>query len=203
MQHRRMAFVYHAVPAAMVGSVLYPLTDLGRVAPRVADLQRLKYVGREGVLQTAITSTGLLFNDTVHCAPVHPYHLYAARRDLDLLPQAEMTDRARKNQRLFFEITLERIVIHPTCWYRWVTPWVNGYPAANVALAPPLDEFEPFDPARYVDLIELPRAHREYLREMKEEARRPLMFVHIPHVLVAGPIETDGVRTISWEEQPS
>ncbi len=140
LQHRRMAFVYHAVPAAMVGSVLYPLSDLGRVAPRVADLQRLKYVGREGVLQTAITSTGLLFNDTVHCAPVHPYHLYAARRDLDLLPQAEMTDRARKNQRLFFEITLERIVIHPTCWYRWVTPWVNGYPAANVALAPPLDE---------------------------------------------------------------
>jgi hypothetical protein len=27
------------------------------------------------------------------------------------------------------------------------------------------------------------------------------MFVHIPHVLVAGPIETDGLRIISWEQQ--
>lgn len=198
-----MAFVYHAVPTGMVGSVLYPLNDLGRVAPRVADLQRLKYVGREAVLQAVITSTGMLFNATVHCAPVHPHHLYAARRDLDLLPPAEMTGRARENRRLFFEIPLDRIVIHPMFWYRWVTPWVNGYPAANVARAPPLDEFEPFDPARYAELIELPQAHLEYLREMKREGKRPLMFVHIPHVLVAGPIETYGLRTISWEEPPS
>jgi hypothetical protein len=34
---------------------------------------------------------------------------------------------------------------------------------------------------------------------MSSEQKRPLMFVHIPHACVAGPIETAGVRTISWE----
>ncbi len=34
------------------------------------------------------------------------------------------------------------------------------------------------------------------------EVKRPLMFVHVPRVLVAGPIDTDGLRTISWAEQP-
>lgn len=111
------------------------------------------------------------------------------------------SDRARENERLFFKLPLDRIVIHPTFWYRWVTPWLNGYPEANVAPAPPLDEFVPFDPTRYVELIDLPQAHLEYLRKTREEGKRPLMFVHIPHVLVAGPIETDGLRTISWEQQ--
>jgi hypothetical protein len=67
------------------------------------------------------------------------------------------SDRARENERLFFKLPLDRIVIHPTFWYRWVTPWLNGYPEANVAPAPPLDEFVPFDPTRYVELIDLPR----------------------------------------------
>lgn len=185
----------------MVGSVLYPLNDLGRVAPRMADVQRSKYGGREAVLRAAITSAGLRFNDTVHCAPIHPHHLYAARRDLDLLPQAKMP--GGEDRRLFFEIPLDRIVIHPTFWYRWVTRWINGYPATNVPPAPPLDEFEPFDPARYVELVALPQEHLRYLREMKEEGKPPLTFVHIPHVLVAGPIETAGLRTISWEREPS
>jgi hypothetical protein len=29
------------------------------------------------------------------------------------------------------------------------------------------------------------------------------MFVHIPHILVAGPIETSGLRQINWEDDPA
>lgn len=28
------------------------------------------------------------------------------------------------------------------------------------------------------------------------------MFVHIPHVLVAGPIDVSGVRIVAWDEPP-
>ena len=38
---------------------------------------------------------------------------------------------------------------------------------------------------------------------MKNEGRRPLTFVHIPHVLVAGTIDTHGLRVIAWEEPPT
>ncbi len=108
--------------------------------------------------------------------------------------------RARENERPFFKNPLDRIVIHPTFWHRWVTPWGNGYPEATVAPAPPLDESVPFDPTRFVELIDLPQAQLEYLRKTREEGKRPLMFVHIPHMLLAGPIETDGLRIISWEQ---
>jgi len=53
---------------------------------------------------------------------------------------------------------------------------------------------------RYKELSEVTHAHLTYLRRMKESGRRPLMFVHIPHVLVAGPIDISGVRVVEWDE---
>jgi hypothetical protein len=182
---------------SMVGRVLYPLNELARVAPDAADRQRAKYLGRDAVLHAEITPDGLRFNDTIHCGPIHPHHLYRARRDLDLLPK---NSGAHWQTGAFFEIPLGRITPHPVYWYHWVTPWINGYPGEAVPSAPPLKEFEPFEPARYVELSEPPEAHLAYLRQMKQEDKPALMFVHIPHVLVAGPINTTGLRTISWEE---
>jgi hypothetical protein len=102
----------------------------------------------------------------------------------------------------FFEIPLERIVHHRTLWYRWTTPWINGYPNEDVALTPPLDDFEPFEPDRYRELPDIPDAHRAYLRKMKEQGKPALQFVHIPHVLIEGPINTRGLRQLAWESPP-
>jgi hypothetical protein len=81
-----MAFVYHGVPTGMIGEVIYPLNQLAVIAPDAYELQRSKYLGREAVLDARISSAGLLFNDTVHCVPLHPYHLFAAREQLGLHP---------------------------------------------------------------------------------------------------------------------
>jgi hypothetical protein len=199
-----MAFVYHGVPAGMVGDAIYPLSRLERVAPEVYEFHRGKYRGREAVLDARITDDGLLFNDTVHCAPLHPYRLYAARAEMGFEP-SPATDLPPLTPRMtgfFFEIPLERIVDHRTLWYRWKTPWVNGYPHEDVALTPPLDEFEPFEPDRYRELPDIPDAHRAYLQRMKEQGRPALQFVHIPHVLIQGPIDTRGLRKIAWETPP-
>jgi hypothetical protein len=69
-------------------------------------------------------------------------------------------------------------------------------------LAPPLDEFEDFDSSRYHELAKVPPAHLTYLQRMKEAGRPPLLFVHIPHVLVAGSIDTSGLRRVHWSEPP-
>jgi hypothetical protein len=197
-------FVYHAVPKAMVGDVIYPLNELARVVPAAHELQHGKYRGREAVLDARITNEGLLFNSTVHCAPLHPYRLFAARREFGFNPPpAGESPEGTYFSGLFFEIPVEQIVTHPTFWYRWETPWINGYPGEDVAARPPLDEFEPFGLERYQELGDVPAAHRSYLRRMKEEGRRPLTFVHIPHVLVAGAIDIRGLRVIPWEQPPA
>ena len=158
------SFVYHAVPQTMVGEVIYPLNELAGVVPEAYELQRAKYLDREAVLDARITSGGLLFNGTVHCAPLHPHRLFAARSELGFNPPHARTNPAVGTHLggLFFEIPVERIVSHPTFWYRWETPWVNGYPGEDVPGKPPLDEFEAFDIDRYHELNEVPPAHRSY-----------------------------------------
>jgi hypothetical protein len=37
---------------------------------------------------------------------------------------------------------------------------------------------------------------------MRARAEPPLMFVHIPHVLVGGPIDVSGVNVVSWADAP-
>ncbi|MDX6399750.1 MAG: hypothetical protein QOF27_356 [Gaiellaceae bacterium] len=198
-------FVYHAVPNAMVGDVIYPLNELAPVVPAAYELQRGKYRDREAVLDARITEEGLLFNGTVHCAPLHPYRLFAARRELGFNPPPAQAspDAGKYFGGLFFEIPVGRIITHQTFWYRWETPWINGYPSEDVPARPPLDEFEQFDLDRYQELGDVPAAHRSYLRRMKDEGRRPLTFVHIPHVLVAGAIDIRGLRVIPWDQPPA
>jgi hypothetical protein len=196
-----VAFVYHGFPGEMVGEMLYPLNQLGQVSPDAYQLQKSKYRGREAVLDARITQAGLLFNDTLHCAPLHPYLLFAAREALGFDPPRVSPSGPYFSGR-FFEIPLDRILIHPVLWYRWETLWINGAPGEEVPVAPPLDEFEAFNAERYRELAEVTTAHLTYLRRMKQEGKRPLLFVHIPHVLVAGPIDTSGLRVVRWDQPP-
>jgi hypothetical protein len=200
-----MSVVYHSIPREMAGEVLYPLNQLAAVAPEAYELQRSKYRGREAVLDAMIAGDGLRFNDTIHCAPLHPYRLFAGRAALGFDPPRAAPRRhghASRFTGLFFEIPLDRIDAHRVLWYRWETPWINGFPNEDVPLAPPLDEFEPFDRARYQLLPDVTEAHVAYLREMKAARKHPLLFVHIPHVLVAGSINTRGLPVIRWSESP-
>lgn len=196
-----MTAVWHGVPENMVGETLFPLGQLRDVDASLYDKQRAKYAGREQVLDYRLPLLGCAFLDTIHCSSVHPHRIYQARRD------AGFPVPARSNTGwgigLAFEIPLERILVNPTLWYAWRTPWVNGYPNEDVPIAPPSEEFEVFDPARYAPLADVPDLHRAYLSRMSASHRRALTFVHIPHVLVAGPIDVRGCRIVRWEEPPA
>ena len=187
----------------MAGSVLVSLNDLATISADAFELQRSKYKGREAVLDARITEDGLRFNDTVHCAPLHPHHLYCVRARMNLLPRIP-AGRARPQWTpgTFFAIPLERLHGCAVYWYRWKTPWINGYPGEDVPLSPPLEEFETFDWDRYRELTAVPPAHLAYLEQSKARGKPPLMFVHIPHVLVAGQIDTTGLRRINWQDEP-
>jgi hypothetical protein len=196
-----MECVYHAVPPEMAGIVLVPLNELASVSLDAFEHQRSKYRDREAVLDARITTAGLRFNDTVHCAPLHPHHLYRLRARMGMVaPVPAEQARPWWTPGTFFEIPVERFQTSAAFWYRWETPWINGYPGEDVPLAPPLSEFEPFDADRYRALSEVPDAHVSYLERAKAQTKKPLMFVHIPHVLVAGQIDTTGLRRIRWDD---
>ena len=88
---------------------------------------------------------------------------------------------------MFFAIPLERILSHRVVWYSAKTLWINGAPDEDVPDVAPAEEFEPFDPARYRELPDVPDAHVAYLCRMRKRERRPLMFVHTPHIFVPDP----------------
>ena len=195
-----MTTVWHGVPRDMIGETLFPLGQLNALDVGLYDEQRAKYAGREQVLDYRVPLLGCGFLDTIHCSSVHPHRIYQARRDAGFDVPARSA--AGWGIGLAFEIPLERILVNPTLWYAWRTPWVNGYPDEEVALAPPSEEFEMFDPQRYWPLADVPDLHRAYLARRSADGRRALTFVHIPHVLVAGPIDVHGCRVVRWEEPP-
>ena len=90
------------------------------------EVQAGKYAGREQVLDFRIPGLGVKFDDAVHCAALHPYHLYRARVaagfEVPLRPEppAAMTG-------LAFEIPIERIFEHPVVWYSCRTLWINSF----------------------------------------------------------------------------
>jgi hypothetical protein len=196
-----MKVVYHGVPRDFVGDVIYPLNQLAVVDRRLYEFQVSKYAGREAALDFLIPGLGVKFNDAVHCACLHPYYLFAARQTLGLNPQPRPAPPSWATG-LAFEIPLERILVHPVVWYSCRSLWVNGAPNEDVPLVPPSDEFEPFDSVRYQPLTAPTEAHVAYLRRMRDRGERSLMFVHIPHILVAGPIDVSGLRIVRWDEPP-
>jgi hypothetical protein len=196
-----MKVVYHGVPKDMVGHTVYPLNQLSEIAPQAYEFQKAKYAGREAVLDFHIPRLGVLFNDTVHCAALDPRQLCGARQRLGLpIPGTGMSSRMTG---LFFAIPLERILQHRVVWYSGRTLWINGAPDEDVPLTPPDDEFEPFNPRLYRELSEPTSAHLAYLARMKSAGKPPLMFVHIPHILVAGPIDVSGLEPVKWESNPT
>lgn len=191
----KIAFVYHMVPNDLRGNVIYPLNQLVAIHADLYEQQKAKYINREASMDFRIPGIDVLWNSTVHCAPLHPYFIRRAREKVGIVPLSPLPLMA-------FKIPLDRILVHPVVWYWCRTFWINGAPNENVPLTPPLDEFEPFDAARYKELADVTAGYVPYLGRMKERGERPLTFPQIPHVLVAGPIDISGLSIVRWDAPP-
>ena len=195
-----MEFVYHGAPREMVGDVLYPLDQLAAVHPGLYAVQKSKYDGREQVMPFQVPHLNRGFTDH---RPL--------RTDPPLSVQRAVGSRARPAAPTGGN-SLQRLVLRDPAR---ADPWVlrrlvpvgdavdQRRAGEDVPLAPPADEFEPFDALRYRRLSSVPSAHLDYLRRMNARGERGLLFVHVPHVLVAGPIDVSGLRPIAWDEPPA
>jgi hypothetical protein len=164
----------------MRGETLYPLNALRSAHSDVYERERAKYAGREVLLELRIPLLDVLWNDAVHLAPIHPARLMAVWR-------AEGFSPALWRRTEFFRIPVERIDAGRAVWFG------AGAMSSDVLRD---DEVEPFDVERYRELEEPPPAHTAFLRERREQGRRVLPFAHVPHVLVAAPVDVAGVEVV-------
>ena len=107
-----MAYVYHERPAAMHGATLYPLNTLRSVNEGRYTLEARKYSRREEVRRERIPRLGCLWNDVVHCLPMHPSRVYQALVECGLTP----------GRRYWFALDIARIMKNPCAWFDFRTP---------------------------------------------------------------------------------
>ena len=173
-----MPSLFHFVPAAMVGTVLYPLNDLREREPETWRREVAKYEGREHLLDEPIPPLGCLWNDVLHFSVVHPREIVAA---LDAVGIEAL-------RRRFFEFDAgtfdpERAVV-----------FLNR--RTEVSARSDGSQWLPFDPAGLAGLAELTEPTRRYYRECALRGQRPLLFGYLPHVFFRGPVETRNARVL-------
>jgi hypothetical protein len=186
---QRAPFVYHMIARDFRGTVLYPLNGLAEVYPEVYAREAPKYVGRESVISYRVPHLDAAWADTVNLSTLDPRLLLAARERLGI-PSSNLL------QRRILRIPIDHLAGHRLVRYSGLTRWINSSPGEDVPAVPPAHEFEPIDPALYRETTEVPAAHLAYLVECQAAGRRPLGFVHVPHVLALGAIDVADLEPI-------
>ena len=77
-----MAHLYHLCADDFRGTSLLPLNALRRTHPDVYERERVKWNGRESVLEWQVPHLGVPWADTVNLSSIDPVHLISARRRL-------------------------------------------------------------------------------------------------------------------------
>jgi hypothetical protein len=181
-----VAFVYHLCARDMRGTTLYPLNGLRDRFPDLYARERMKYEGRESVLDYMVPGLGAAWADTVNLSALDPTLLVDARRRMGV-------PFSRLLQRRLARIPVERLAGMRAVVYNSATHWINSSPGEDVPLTPPAAEFSPYDAGSYAEQGEVPRLHLDYLRRQLERREPALGFVFVRHVLVAGSIDLSGV----------
>lgn len=173
-------FVYHLVPKPLYGNVLYPLNRLKEIAPELAERFAQKYVGREHVMERRIPPLDGLLSDVLMFCPVHP------RSIMDAFREEGFDLKARE----WFQVPTNLLEPERTAVYYSRIRKFGDHTWDN-------DAFAMFAEVKFEEISQLPDALLQHIKIAKADARRPFMFVGVPHVLYKGELSLDGVEVIS------
>lgn len=93
----------------MIGTSLLPLNELRTRHPDIYESEIAKYNDRSGLPQTHIPLLNCLWNNVIHCSPIHPHLLYRAWRD---------AGKAHPSEAGFYRIPIERVANLPVVTMR-------------------------------------------------------------------------------------
>ena len=173
--------VYHVVPTAMAGDLLYPLNRLRALHADLAEAATRKYEGREALMRVRLPLLDCLWNDVIHLTPLHPSK---TRRALEAagFPVREIE---------FFSIP-------PTVLNGGAAVWFENSRVKGPDYRLDKEEFSIFDQRRYRELAAIPEVQHKYLEQAKRSGERPLFWARVPHVLYRGEIDVRGLKVVAW-----
>jgi hypothetical protein len=171
--------VYHRKSEAFIGDKIYPLNSLPY--QEVKEKASQKYTGREALLETRVPLLDCLWNDVIHCTPVHPQKVMSALRASGFeTPKME-----------FFVIPFEMLEPQSTTIFLSSSDPNSDRYAAHNYLELTADHLR--------NMQELPEETLRYYQESKQQNRNPLMYVGVPHILYKGVIAVNELSTTTVE----
>jgi hypothetical protein len=162
----------------MIGNVIYPLNHLKQVNKEAYLRAAAKYQGRERLMDFVIPKLNCLWNDVIHCLPIHPKHLYQAMISSGLNPKSCKWYRIDPST---IEDAQFLLYAYTTSPYHPVDP----------------DEFQIIAIEAYKEIEAVPQKAFDWYRELANkggEIRLP--FRYIPHLLVKGAVEISEAEII-------
>ena len=184
-------YVYHRVPPKLRGTILYPMNRLAEVQPDLYEELQQNYATRRDIAALRIPPLdNCLWNDVLFFSPIHPARFQAALADAGhVLPSP---------WRRHYEIDARLLNPASTVLYRSSeTYWAGHFDVEKASLQIGRD-CVPFDPGLLDGLGEVPQATRDYYADVAAEAAAqaaqtgsfPAIFLHTPHVLYKGQLDT-------------
>lgn len=162
----------------MRGTILHPLNALKGMHPDVYEREVSKYADRLHVMQQALPTLGVAWNDVLHFSAVQPQQV----------KQALIESGIDAPQRRYYEINPHTLDPELT------TIYLDDETESGVLRA---EQFLPFDPDRLHEHALLPEYTKAYYREMAEQGKLPLRFKGVPHILHKGPVDVSGAPIIT------
>ena len=172
------SYIYHEVPRRMIGNIIYPLNHLKQINKGAYLRTAAKYNGREGQMDFVIPKLNCLWNDVVHCLPIHPNLLYKAMISYGLNPKSSEWYRIDPSTIEDAQFLLYSFKTNP--YYR-IDP----------------DEFKIISIEEYQEIEEVPQKAFEWYRELANKGGKiRLRFRYVPHLFVKGVVEISKAEII-------
>lgn len=171
--------IYHQVPKDMVGTELRPLNQLKTLTPHVYRREIAKYQdhpSRQKLPETRLPELGCLWNDVIHCSPIHPHLLYE-----EWLRHLDTVDPDLR----FFVIPIASVSHLPLGAMQPVS--IGETRDVNM-----------IDAYQYSEVSIVPEETRAWYAKLASKGRFGAHFVGVPHVLVHGTIDTSDLQVIRW-----
>ena len=178
-------FAYHIKPFDFQGNQILPLSFLQSLYPEIANTSIKKYTGREDLIDSVVYDPTnsphqfmgdkvLKWTEVSFCSMINPSLIFKKFKELGFIP--------KEAKRSIFKIPLE---VFPAK----TMVWLGQKKMSNLGLLPQDDCYSLEEAYNMVDINILPSRAVEYDESWQNQGKRPLFFVHMPHILCAEPID--------------
>lgn len=171
-----MSYIYHRVPAHMTGTTLYPLNSLKVIDADLYNLYREGYRGREKLLKRKIPQLDCLWNDVLHCSPVHPQKI------MDALHQHGIKNNTFPIEFYIIDPAKDIDIARTVIFYRTGDSAISFEPASH-------------DLIQELDVV--PALTQKYYASLAGTDEDVFPYQFVPHVLYKGTIDTRSLKVLT------